>query len=158
MKQVLFSLVFWVFLFVSPAWVMAEEHKSAHDGQVQAAGPYNLELVAKDGQLELYVTDLMHKVVQTSGGSAKANISYDDGKRVTIQLKPVFGNLMRGSGDFKITPGTNISVLIAMDAKGTYVARFSPKVEPVSESVQTTESDDDHLHEDASKNESSDED
>lgn len=156
MKQVLFSLVFWSFLFALPAWVMAEQHQSARDTQVQAAGPYNLELAAKDGQLMLYVTDLMHKAVQTSGGSAKANIFDKDGNRVTVQLKPVFGNLMRGSGDFKITPGTNISVLLAMDAKGTYVARFSPKVE--SAPVQTAESDDHDTHEDASENESSAED
>ena len=158
MKQILFSFVFLGLLFVLPAWVIAGEHQSARDSQVQAAGPYNLELIAKDGQLQLYVTDRMHNAVQTSRGSAKANVIDKDGNRVTVQLKPVFGNIMRGSGDFKITPDTNISVLLAMDEKGTHVARFSLKGEPVPAPAQTTESDDHQPHEHASENGSSDED
>ena len=157
-KQILFSFVFLGLLFVLPAWVIAGEHQSARDSQVQAAGPYNLELIAKDGQLQLYVTDRMHNAVQTSGGSANANVIDKDGNRATVQLKPVFGNIMKGSGDFKITPDTKISVLLAMDEKGTHVARFSFKGEPETAPAQTTESDNHQPHEGASENGSSDED
>jgi hypothetical protein len=106
----------------------------------------------------------MQNAVQTSGGSAIANIIDKDGNRATVQLKPVFGNIMRGSGDFKITPDTKISVLLAMDVKGTHVARFTFKGEPAFKGepetapAQTTESDNHPPHEGASENGSSDED
>lgn len=142
MKKVLFALVFWGFMFASPAWVVAGEHHSA-GSQTQAIGPYYIELIAKDGQLELRVEDLNRSPVITRGGSAKANVIDKDGNRVTVRFKPVFGNIMRGSGDFKITPDTNVSVFLAMDHRGTHVARFSSLVEAASAEAASS---DEHEH------------
>lgn len=142
MKKVLFALVFWGFLFASPAWVVAGERQSA-GSQTQAIGPYYIELIAKDGQLELRVEDLNRNAVVARGGSAKANVIDKDGNRVTVRFTPVFGNIMRGSGDFKITPDTNISVFLAMDHTGTHVARFSSLV---AAAPAQAEGSDEHEH------------
>ena len=44
--------------------------KPLHGGQALATGPYHLELVAKDGELVLYVTDHSDKAVSTDGAKA----------------------------------------------------------------------------------------
>ena len=48
-------------IIFQPAWAHTDESLDAmpspHGGQVRAAGPYHLELVAKDGELVLHVTD-----------------------------------------------------------------------------------------------------
>ena len=56
------AAVFAVTLIIfQPAWAHTDESLDAmpspHGGQVRAAGPYHLELVAKDGELVLHVTD-----------------------------------------------------------------------------------------------------
>lgn len=100
--------------------------EAPHGGQLRAAGPFHLELVATDGELLLYVTDHMDNEISTKGGSGKANIFTKDGERLSVPLKPVFGNFMKATGDFKISPETVISVLVALDGYQTEGARFAP--------------------------------
>ncbi len=126
MKNVFSALVLSGLLITLPNLAVAGNDHGAHGGQVRAVGPYHLELVAKDGELQLFVTDQNNRnKVQTKGGSARASVSGSDGSSIRVDLDPVFGNLLRGSGDFKITSETTISVLVATNLeKDTYVARF----------------------------------
>ncbi|MDC8444359.1 MAG: hypothetical protein LV471_00305 [Nitrosomonas sp.] len=138
--------------------VSGSDQTGIHGGQVRAVGPYHLELVAKDGELQLYVTDQNNRnKIQTKGGSARANISNNDENQVRVDLEPVFGNLMRGSGDFKITPETTVSVLVATSLeKDTHVARFD-SLTSQNTPAEATDNDDDH-DEDTHESESSDDD
>jgi hypothetical protein len=147
MKKALFALVFLGLLIALPSLVVAGDHKAgAHGGQIQSVGPYFLELVAKDGELRLYVTDQNNQeLVETKGSSGKANVIDKDGKRVRVQLEPVFGNLMKGSGDFKITPETTVSVFVSVAArKGTQSARFDSLTSEKASAEEKAESDGHH--------------
>ncbi len=146
MRNVFSALVLSGLLITLPNLaVSGSDQTGAHGGQVRAVGPYHLELVAKDGELQLFVTDQNNQnKVQTKGGAGRANISDNDGNRVRIQLEPVFGNLMRGTGDFTITPETTISVLVATSLeKDTHVARFD-SLTSQNTTAEATDSDDEH--------------
>jgi hypothetical protein len=100
---------------------------SPHGGQVRAAGPYHLELVAKDGELVLHVTDHIGQEISTDGGEGKANIQQGKaGSKMTIKLEPSEHHLLIGSGEFQINPDTVIVAFIKMPGKDAYAARFTP--------------------------------
>ncbi|SDZ13253.1 hypothetical protein [Nitrosomonas sp. Nm58] len=102
--------------------------KAPHGGQLRVAGPFHLELVAKDGELTLYITDHGDKPVSTSGGQGKANIQVGkDGERKSVTLEPVYANIMKGKGDFQITPETSVAVFIAIPEHETQGAQFMPQ-------------------------------
>ncbi|NOS81595.1 MAG: hypothetical protein HOP32_08460, partial [Nitrospira sp.] len=80
-------------ILLQPVWSHTDESldamKAPHGGQVRAAGPYHLELVAKDGELVLHVTDHAWQAMKTGGGEGKANIQQDKaGSRITVTLEP----------------------------------------------------------------------
>lgn len=121
--------------------------EAPHGGQLRAAGPFHLELVAKDGELQLYVTDHMDKSIPTHGGQGKANLQAGkEGKRQSVTLEPVFGNMMRARGDFQITPETSIAVFVAIPGYETQGARFTPQA-PKGETEGSDNSDDDNSRE-----------
>lgn len=150
MEKALSALVFLGLLIASPGFALAESHSTGpHGGQIQSVGPYHIELVAKDGELRVYLTDHNNReLIEAKGSSGKANVIDKDGNRVRVQLEPVFGNLLRGSGDFEITPDTTVSLLVSVAAReGTRSARFDSLVakapaEPAEEEAK--EGDDDH--------------
>lgn len=138
MKKNLMNIVISVFLimFASSTWAHSDEHlssvKAPHNGQLRMAGPYHFELVAKDGELRLYVTDHMDHEIITKGASGKANIIDKNGKKLSVALVPVFGNLMKGVGEFVIDPDTVVSVFVVMSGAETQAARFTPLAEKAS--------------------------
>lgn len=98
-----------------------------HGGQLRASGPFHLELVAKDGELTLYITDHGDKPISTTGGQGKANIQVGkEGKRQSVALEPVYANIMKAKGDFQITPETTVAVFIAIPGYETQGANFMP--------------------------------
>ena len=118
------------------AWsVPVEAHKAKHDdpvktfhgGQARAAGPYHLELVAKDGALVLYVTDHSDKAIPTDGARAKATIQHGYEKaRIQVELEPSGDNTLKGTGAFTIHPNTGVMVFIKLPDQDAYAARFTP--------------------------------
>ncbi|MEO6306349.1 MAG: hypothetical protein ABIO96_14590 [Nitrospiraceae bacterium] len=100
---------------------------SPHGGQVRAAGPYHLELIAKDGELVLHVTDHAWQVIHTDGGEGKANIQQDKaGGKITVKLEPSQQNVFKGNGEFHITPETVIVVFVELSGQDAYGAKFTP--------------------------------
>ena len=76
----------------------AEPVKSLHGGQSLAAGQYHLELVAKDGELLLYVTDQSARPIPTAGSKAKATIQHRFDKTTQqIELVPAGENALKGT-------------------------------------------------------------
>ncbi|MXS86104.1 hypothetical protein ABO04_09385 [Nitrosomonas sp. HPC101] len=159
MKNFLVGVIFsgLIVLLTGSVWAHSNEGssavKGAHGGQLLAAGPYHFELLAKDGELRLYITDHNNNEVLAKGGSAKANIFDKDGKKVSVQLVPIFSNFMKGTGDFKITPETVVSVFVVVQNNKTNVARFTSLVQG-SSPADVKEETHEHHHEDAESNES----
>ena len=124
-------------IIFQPVWAHTDESLDAmpspHGGQVRAAGPYHFELVAKDGELVLHVTDHMGQELDTDGGEGKANIQQGKaGSKITIMLEPSHRHLLEGSGEFQINQDTVIVVFIKLPEQDAYAARFTPlKPRPV---------------------------
>lgn len=101
--------------------------KALHGGQSLAAGPYHLELVAKDGELVLYVTDHSDKAIPTEGAKAKATIQHGYEKaKIQVELEPSGENTLKGTGEFTIHPDTGIIVFLRLPEHEAYAARFTP--------------------------------
>ena len=105
----------------------AEPVKALHGGQSLAAGPYHLELVAKDGELLLYVTDHSDKGIPSDGAKAKATIQHGFEKAtIQVELEPSGDNQLKGTGAFSIHPDTGVIVFLKLPKQEAYAARFTP--------------------------------
>lgn len=99
-----------------------------HGGQALATGPYHLELVAKDGELTLYVADHSDKGISTDGAKAKATIQHGTEKaRTQVELEPSGENILKGTGTFTINPDTGIIVFLRLPDQDAHAARFTPR-------------------------------
>ena len=140
-------------IFIQPVWAHTDEQldtmSSPHGGQVRAAGPYHLELVAKDGELVLHVTDHIGQEISTDGGEGKANIQQGKaGSKLTIKLEPSQHHQLRGSGEFQINPETVIVAFIKLPEKDAYAARFTPLKPKSAGKVKKVGEHHDHDHDD----------
>ena len=118
-------------MILQPVWAHTNESLDAmvppHGGQVRAAGPYHLELVAKDGELVLHVTDHAWQEIHTDGGEGKAIIQEDKaGGKITVKLGPSQQNVLTGNGEFHITPETVIVIFVKLPEQDAYGAKFTP--------------------------------
>ena len=105
----------------------AEPVKSLHGGQSLAAGPYHLELVAKDGEFLLYVSDHSDKPISTEGAKAKATIQQGFEKaNEQVELVPAGENTLKGTGGFTLSPETGIIVFLKLPQRDAHAARFTP--------------------------------
>ena len=105
----------------------AEPVKSLHGGQSLAAGPYHLELVAKDGEFLLYVSDHSDKPISTEGAKAKATIQQGFEKaNEQVELVPAGENTLKGTGTFTLNPDTGIIVFLKLPQRDAHAARFTP--------------------------------
>jgi hypothetical protein len=118
-------------IVLQPVWAHTDASLDAmpspHGGQVRAAGPYHLELIAKDGELILHVTDHAWQAMKTDGGEGKATIQQGKaGNKITVKLEPSQQNLLTGNGEFHLTPETVIVVFVKLPEQEAYGARFTP--------------------------------
>jgi hypothetical protein len=130
-KSIIAAVLAAPLIIFQPVWAHTDEQldimSSPHGGQVRAAGPYHLELVAKDGELVLHVTDHAGQEIHTDGGEGKANIQQDKaGSKITVKLEPSQQNMFTGSGEFQINPETVIVVFVKLPEQDAYGARFTP--------------------------------
>ena len=138
-------------IMFQPVWAHTDESLDAmpspHGGQVRAAGPYHLELVAKDGELVLHVTDHAGQEIKTDGGEGKANIQQDKtGSKITVKLEPAQNNMFKCSCDSQINPETVIVVFVKLPEQDAYGARFTPlKPKSVGAGKKSAESHDHDL-------------
>ena len=130
-KSIIAAVLAAPLIMFQPAWAHTDEQldtmSSPHGGQVRAAGPYHLELVVKDLELALYVTDHAGQEIHTDGGEGKARIQQDKtGSKITVELEPSQQNMLKGRGEFQINPETVIVVFVKLLEQDAYAARFSP--------------------------------
>ena len=118
-------------IWSTPAGAHSAKHsgpvKPLHGGQSLAAGPYHLELVAKDGELLLYVTDHSDRAIATDGAKAKATIRHGyETATLQVELEPSGENTLRGTGEFTMNPDTGIIVFFKLPDQQAYAAQFMP--------------------------------
>lgn len=139
-------------IFLQPVWAHTDESLDAmpspHGGQVRAAGPYHLELIAKDGELVVHVTDHAWQAIHTDGGEGKATIQQGKaGNKITVKLEPSQQNMLTGNGEFQVSPETVIVVFVKLPGQDAYGARFTPlKPKTVKAGKKSVESHDHDLH------------
>jgi hypothetical protein len=130
-RSIVAALLVVPLMLLQPVWAHTNESldamPSSHGGQVRAAGPYHLELVAKDGALVLHVTDHAWQEMKTDGGEGKATIQQGkSGSKITVRLEPSQQNMLIGNGEFQVNPETVIVVFVKLPEQEAYGARFTP--------------------------------
>jgi hypothetical protein len=132
MNKLIYTFLFGAILAISlPAGAHTEEYfdskESAHGGQTRMAGPYHLELVAKDKEILLYVMDHADREFSTEGGAGKANVQNGKAKdKTAVKLEPVGGNMFKGTADFRLTPETVVTIFVELPGQESTAARFVP--------------------------------
>jgi hypothetical protein len=109
-----------------------ESVEAPHGGQLRMTGPFHLELVAKEGDLTVYVTDHADTKINVDGGLAKATVETGQ-TRTQVHLHPVGDNVLKGSGIFSLMPNTVVIVFMKLPNHDAHSARFmplKPKAEP----------------------------
>ena len=114
-----------------PAWAHTDEYldtiAAPHGGQLRMAGPYHLELVARDKALVLYVTDHGDNPIATDGGVGKATLQIGKAKaKTTVKLEAAGENVFKGSGEFTLKPQSVIVVFLKLPGQEAQSARFTP--------------------------------
>jgi len=105
-----------------------------HGGQLRMTGAYHYELVVKNNELTIYLTDHGGTNVDSAGASGNATILSSKGK-TRIKLSPGGDNIMRGSGQFEAVPDMKVAVSIALPGQGAALARFTPLKKPATAPV-----------------------
>lgn len=114
LRQLFIALVFGLALASSTYAETNHGHVAKHGGLVAStSGHHNVELVATDGLLQVYLTD--HNGAPEDVKSAKATATVlSGGKTDQITLTHESGNLLKGTGDFKAGPGTVVVITLTM--------------------------------------------
>jgi hypothetical protein len=102
--------------------------KAHHGGQVVVAKgehDHHLELVAKDGELTLYVRDDEDKPDTVKGAKASATV-LAGGKQTTVKLEPQDPNILKGKGSFTVAKGMKVVVTVTLPEHRPFTARFTP--------------------------------
>ena len=103
----------------SPAF--AEVLTPMHGGQVVEVNERHIELVAKEGAVEVFVADHNNKPIATEGASGKAT-QIVDGKKVEVTLAPGGGNKLAGASPL---PNPKASTVVNLTLGGKSIsARF----------------------------------
>ena len=130
-KLVIAAVIAAPLIIFQPVWAHTDEQldtiSSPHGGQVRATGPYHLELVVKDREFVLYVTDHAGHEIKTDGGEGMARVQQDKtGGKITVELEPSQQNMFTGSGEIQVNPETVIVVFVKLPEQDAYAARFTP--------------------------------
>ena len=106
-----------------------DSRESAHGGQTRMAGPYHLELVAKDNEIVLYVMDHADRALSTAGGGGKATVQIAKSKgkdKTSVKLEPAGENMLKGTGGFAASPEIVVTVFVDLPGQEVTAARFTP--------------------------------
>jgi hypothetical protein len=131
-STILFGSAFaFTFTVALPAGAHTEEYfdskESTHGGQTRMAGPYHLELVVKDKEIILYVMDHADRNLSTEGGAGKATVQIGKAKNKTsVKLEPAGNNMLKGTGDFVVSPEAVVTVFVELPEQEVTAARFTP--------------------------------
>lgn len=93
-----------------------------HGGIVVESGHHHLEIVTRDGLIDIYVTGEDGKSEDVAGAKATAAI-LSGGKKVDVELTPGAGGSLQGKGDFTAGKGTVVVISLTMPGHDVEQAR-----------------------------------
>lgn len=110
-------------LAVTPAFAAdTHDHTAQHGGKIVESGHHHLEVVAKDGSLEVFVSGEDGKAEDVATAKATATV-LSNGKKVEIALTGQADGLLKGAGDF-IAKGATIVFTLTMPGHAPEQARI----------------------------------
>ena len=113
-----------VLALASPALAEGEHsHAGKHGGKIVDTGHHHMEIVVKDGSLEVYLAHEDGDAEDIKDAKAKATI-LSEGQKQEIDLVPDPANFLKGSGTFKAVKGTTIVVTLTMPGHKPEQARI----------------------------------
>lgn len=130
MKTFIKSILLLLALALAPtAFAHTDEYLDTvvapHGGQLRMTGPYHYELVAKNNELTIYLTDHGGAKVASAGATGYAIILSSKGK-TRIPLAPTGDNVIHGTGQFEAVPDMKVAVSISLPGQDAALARFTP--------------------------------
>ena len=100
--------------------------KGPNGGQVEEIGSTHVELVARDGELRLYVLDAQDRPVSTRGATGTA-ILQAEGRQQVLRFEPGPDDAyLAARGDFRAVRGLRVVASVALPGQATRQARFTP--------------------------------
>ncbi|OJW64602.1 MAG: hypothetical protein BGO65_16705 [Afipia sp. 64-13] len=117
---------------VSPGAALAHSEEDMakmvgdHGGSVRAAGNYHVELVVKDGQVRVWLTDHGNVAQATDKASGAATVTIGE-KRISVPLKPAAKNEMSGSNPDIKHGAMRVLVNVTLPGEDPLQARFALK-------------------------------
>jgi len=113
MPRRLIPIVALILASATPAPAHQLDHSSKHGGIIAESGHHHLEVVAKDGTIEVHVAGEDGKPEDLTGAKATAAI-LSEGKKIDVELAPNTSGVFSGAGEFKAGKGTIIIVTMTM--------------------------------------------
>lgn len=124
MKKSIGAILGMMIIAAQPVLAEGEHtHAGKHGGKVVESGHHHIEVVAKDGVLELFVEGDDGKSEDVKDAKAKATV-LSEGKKAEITLAPDPANSLKGTGSFKASKGTVIVVTLTMPGHDPEQARI----------------------------------
>lgn len=107
--------------------------RGPNGGPMADLGPYHSELVARDGELVLFLFDMSDRPIRLPQATATATV-LSDGRQQTLAFAPrPDGTSMAATGDFRAAPGMRVVVqLLPAPGQPRVQARFAPADPPAA--------------------------
>lgn len=93
-------------------------------GVVEDIGPFHAEVVARDGEIVVYLFDGKMRVADTAGAKARATIQAS-GKTATVDLAPAAPNVLKATGAFAAGKGAKMVIFLTMPGQKMVQGRFA---------------------------------
>lgn len=107
-----------------------------HGGSLQMADIYHFELLIREGEVTVWVTDHGDQPQDTNGAKAEAMV-INNGERVTVALAPSGKNQLVGLNPrIKSTPNNRVVLTVTMKDHSPLQARYAPGAEAKAETMQ----------------------
>jgi len=129
MKYLKSSLLAVSLIFSQGAFAHSDEYldtqTAPHGGQLRMAGIYHYELVVKDNEVTVYLTDHAGANLAAKGAIGTATVLSGKAK-ASVKLLPTEDNVLKGTSKFELAPDMKVVVSIALPGQASQQARFTP--------------------------------
>ncbi len=129
MKYLKSSLLAASLIFSQGAFAHSDEYldiqAAPHGGQLRMAGMQHYELVVKDNEVTVYLTDHAGTKLDSKGVTGTAAVLSGKAK-ASVKLQPAGDNVLKGAGKFDLAPDMKVVVSIALPGQAAQQARFTP--------------------------------
>ena len=102
------------------------EARGPNGGVIGDLGDRHIEMLARDGEIRIWLLDSQDKAVSATGASGSL-IVLAQGQQRTIRLETGdAGAYLVGRGDFRAAPGMRVVASLALPGQPPRQARFTP--------------------------------